>query len=218
MTSWTRWVAAAGLAVALVGCAPVAATKVSPVPGLPPASPMPDARPAPGPGTPVGTTASGGRITSNVGAPALIDSGPSADAVAVLATLPDPIPPEKRVPPPAVSRVQATGGGADVPVPAPTRVMGEAPVLRDSVTMPVEAIDHTCWRVQVAAPPERPRAESTREAAESQLLVKMVIETDRGLHKVRTRDCFTAAGADSLRRRADRSGFTGSFRFKATRP
>lgn len=243
---------AAALAVALGGCAATStSTAPAPAAGPAPASPMPDPRPAPppGPATTVGTTASGGSIVSHVAAPALIDSGPTADAAAVLATLPEPLPPEKRVAAPAAAATGAAassrvveGGDADVPVPAPTPVLGEAPVLRDSVTMPVEAIDHghatpgaaaaggaavvgaagvakgdTCWRVQVAAPPERPRAESMRDAAESQLLTKMVIETDRGLHKVRTRDCFTAAGADSLRRRADRSGFSGSFRFKATK-
>jgi len=251
--SWTRIAVAAALAVALGGCAATStSTAPAPVTGPAPASPMPDPRPAPAPGpaTTVGTTASGGSIVSHVAAPALVDSGPTADAAAVLATLPEPLPPEKRVAAPAAAAVTGAaassrvveGGDADVPVPAPTPVLGEAPVLHDSVTMPVEAIDHghatpgaaaaggaaavgaagvakgdTCWRVQVAAPPERPRAESMREAAESQLLTKMVIETDRGLHKVRTRDCFTAAGADSLRRRADRSGFSGSFRFKATK-
>jgi hypothetical protein len=63
----------------------------------------------------------------------------------------------------------------------------------------------------VAAPAEREEAEAKRSAAESLLLVPMVIETERSLHKVRTRDCFERSTADRLRERAVDSGFDGAF-------
>lgn len=68
-----------------------------------------------------------------------------------------------------------------------------------------------CWRVQVAAPEQREMAESRREAAQSLLLVPMTVETERGLHKVRTRDCLTREAADAIKRRATDSGFEGVF-------
>jgi len=73
----------------------------------------------------------------------------------------------------------------------------------------------SCWRVQVAAPPERDRAERMVEAARSQLLLPFVIEQEGGLFKVRMRDCLPAAAANDLRRRAVESGFAGAFRFLA---
>src|SRR4029453_11929840 len=78
--------------------------------------------------------------------------------------------------------------------------------------------DTTCWRVQVAAPNERGKADALRSAAESLLLVPMVIEPEQGLNKVRTRDCLTMAGADSLKRRATVSSFSGAFRFSGKKP
>jgi len=78
---------------------------------------------------------------------------------------------------------------------------------------PAPAVPDSCWRVQVAAPEEAERAEQLRAAAASLLLVPMVVERDQGLHKVRTRDCLSAAGAKNLRDRAETSGFTGAFRF-----
>lgn len=71
----------------------------------------------------------------------------------------------------------------------------------------------TCWRVQVAAPDERAKADGLRAAAESQLLLPMVVEPEKGLFKVRTRDCMSAGASDALRRRATESGFAGTFRF-----
>jgi hypothetical protein len=136
---------------------------------------------------------------------------------------------------------------AAVPVPSPTRPLGDVPGARvptwtaDSSTAPpvaaassatapaaappgtsaprpaAPATPDSCWRVQVAAPPERDRADRLRAAAESQLLVPWVIEPDAGLFKVRTRDCLGATAADSLKRRAARSGFEGAFRFRDRR-
>jgi len=70
-----------------------------------------------------------------------------------------------------------------------------------------------CWGVQVGAPTEARKAEALRDAAQSQLLVPMSIESDQGRHKVRTARCLSAAAADSLRHRAVMSGFGGAFRF-----
>lgn len=74
------------------------------------------------------------------------------------------------------------------------------------------AASDTCWRVQVAAPEESERAEQMRGAAESLLLVPMVVETEGGLHKVRTRDCMNGDAAARLRARAAPL-FEGAFRF-----
>ena len=68
-----------------------------------------------------------------------------------------------------------------------------------------------CWRLQVAAPLEKAKAESRRAAAQSLLLVPMVIEFEKDLYKVRTHDCMTNAAAESLKKRAEDSGFDGSF-------
>jgi len=68
-----------------------------------------------------------------------------------------------------------------------------------------------CWRVQVAAPLDRAEAESKHAAAQSLLMVQMVIEELDGRYKVRTRDCMPREGADAIRKRAVDSGFDGSF-------
>jgi hypothetical protein len=135
----------------------------------------------------------------------------------------------------------APGDSVQVPTPAPTRPLGDRPgsLTRgpDSLATgsggtpppagptppatpggptarPAPLPPDSCWRIQVAAPPEADKARGLREAAQSQLLVAMVIETEAGLHKVRTRDCLGAAAADLLRRRAQAAGFAGAFRFK----
>jgi len=236
--------------------------------------PVPAPTPVPAPGQVVGSTASGGHITQRT--PAVVDSGPSADARAVLATIPEPVPAGERVPPSA--RVQqlypvhdatpgAGGPAADslaadstagdsvsgaIPIPEPTLPLGQRhsdviPTIPDSVlramadsgkaapaagrpapgtppagtppagatapSAPAQATPDSCWRVQVAAPEESERAEQLRSAAESLLLVKMVVEKEGGLFKVRTRDCLSAEVANSLKARAETSGFTGAFRF-----
>jgi hypothetical protein len=235
--------------------------------------PVPTPTPVPAPGEVVGTTASGGQITRH--APAVVDSGPSADAREVLATIPEPIPAGRQVPPP--SRVQqlfpardatpGAGAAADslaaadpsrtaagdsaavdangVPIPEPTLPLGQRrtgpiPTIPDSVLRALadsagrapgaaapapaapgsgaapagsSAAADSCWRVQVAAPEEADRADQLRGAAQSLLLVPMVVEEEQGLFKVRTRDCLSGAGASNLRARAVTSGFTGAFRF-----
>jgi hypothetical protein len=277
--SGIRLWAALGLVAALAtaGCATISATPAgvpSPLPtGSPPATATAPATgtatppPSPMPGTPVGTTASGGRITSTSTVPAVADSQPSAEAIDVLKTIPEPLEPKDRVPAPA-GRVPAREPGAvresppdstapdtstaaepEVPIPGPTAPLGDRPGtlqgagLPDSLLAPKRsssadsasaaaaaprgaspppsggksAPSDTCWRVQVGAPPEAARARAVREAAESQLLVSMVIETEKGLHKVRTRDCLSAEAAESFRRRAKAAGFAGAFRFKGSR-
>jgi hypothetical protein len=245
--------AALALALALVGCATTSAPPPGPA-GAPrgvPASPLPD--------TPVGTTGSGGQISTR-GTPAVVDSGPSSEAIAVLGTIPEALRPEERVPPPAIPPLRPAAEPADsldlepggddeaqssIPVPQPTEPLGDRPDARarlDSLlaatppaapprpgTAPATAppgsapparassAGDTCWRVQVRAPEEADVARAIRDAAQSQLLVAMVVEPEKGLYKVRTRDCMSGAVADSLRRRAAAAGFTGAFRFAAPR-
>ena len=45
----------------------------------------------------------------------------------------------------------------------------------------------------------------------------MVIETEKKLHKVRTKDCLTAVAAERLKQRAIAAGFKGAFRYKPPR-
>jgi hypothetical protein len=218
-------------------------------------------------GTTVGTTASGGRITSTSTVPAVVDSQPSADAIDVLKTIPEPLEPKERVPAPAGhepaaaptvtaesqpdSTVLDTSAATEpgVPIPSPTSPLGDRPGtlqragLPDSLLAPPRTVSpdsakagaagprgiapaasggkpapsDSCWRVQVGAPPEISRGRALREAAQSQLLVPMVVESEKGLYKVRTRDCLSADAAESFRRRAKAAGFGGAFRFKDTR-
>jgi hypothetical protein len=76
----------------------------------------------------------------------------------------------------------------------------------------------TCWRIQVAAPATREEADRKRAAAESQLLIAMVVEPEKGLFKIRSKDCWERAVADRLRDRAVGSGFDGAFALGVPRP
>ena len=117
----------------------------------------------------------------------------------------------------------AAGDSIQVPTPVPTRPLGDRPgslmrspdsLATGSATRPAPLPPDSCWRIQVAAPPEAEKARALREVAQSQLLVAMVIEIEAGLNKVRSRDCLGATAADLLRRRAQAAGFSGAFRFK----
>jgi hypothetical protein len=212
--------------LALAGCASVPPyalpTSRGPAPTPVPRE-MPAARPTP---TPAASAA---------------DSAPSRDALDVLATIPEPLAPGERVPPPAVSAAADDAGSADVPVPALTPVLGERPLPEvvastDTTSSPaspapralvdprpapgpgVPAVTDTCWRVQIAASAERAKSERYLEAGRSQLLSPLQIEVEKGLFKVRTRDCLSGAEADGLRRRALDAGFDGAFRFRGRRP
>lgn len=137
---------------------------------------------------------------------------------------------------------RATADSSAVPVPEPTQPLGDRPGSRltmpDSLTArpssppasestspapppsaptpsaPAPTSPDSCWRVQVAAKPERPRSERLMAAAQSQLQIPWVIEREQGLYKVRTRDCMSSAAADNLKRRAIAAGFDGAFKVR----
>ena len=125
---------------------------------------------------------------------------------------------------------------SQVPVPMPTQPLGQQQGSRATATLPDSlatpatapssapgaaagpgamriASPDSCWRVQIGARQERVLADRLADAARSQLLLQVVVEHEGSLFKVRTRDCFSAAAADDLRRRAADSGFRGAFRF-----
>jgi hypothetical protein len=62
----------------------------------------------------VGNTSSGGSIVASGEQAAVVDSGPSAEAISVLATIPEPLPPGDRVPAPpeAAAKAGATAPGS----------------------------------------------------------------------------------------------------------
>ena len=78
------------------------------------------------PGVAVGSTSSGGSIVSSGPGPAVVDSGPSADARAVLASIPEPLSPSERVPPPP----EGEGGAAATVVGAGSATSATAPAGR----------------------------------------------------------------------------------------
>lgn len=149
------------------------------------------------------------------------DSTPTADAREVLATIPEPLPPGERVPAPVVDSTAVETAEGDVPTPAPTQPLGDAPPPIETgapstpVTTPgtttTPAQPDTCWRVQVGAPVTSEEAEAKRNAAESLLITSFVVEQDRGLYKVRSKDCVSRQTALVLRDRALQSGFNGAF-------
>jgi hypothetical protein len=175
------------------------------------------------------------------------DSLPSADAIAVLSSIPEPLGPGEQVPPPALApavaaapRVTAdsladnAGAAPDsIPVPAETAPLGDAPgtlarpALPDTTPPPPPPVaaatpakpagPDTCWRVQFAAPAKSAEAEMRRSAAQSLLMVPVVIEKKAGLFKVRTTECLSEDAADRLRARARSSGFEDAFRFREIR-
>jgi hypothetical protein len=222
---------ALGASLALAGCA-----------NVPPYAPPASSGPAPVPRT---SSASNPAPAPAALAPqpvaASTDSAPSRDALDVLATIPEPLAPGERVPPPEVTSAADDSGSADVPVPALTPVLGERPLpeivaatdttstrvspasraLVDPPPVPrpgSPAAADTSWRVQIAASAERAKSERYLEAGRSQLLAPLEIEAERGLFKVRTRDCLDGTAADGLRRRALDAGFDGAFRFRGRRP
>jgi len=132
-----------------------------------------------------------------------------------------------------------------VPVPSATRAMGDDPadssitVVLDPPTTPAvtpttpaspppsttaptnpptTAAADSVWRVQVAAPAERDKAERLRAAASSVLLVPFVIEREGALHKVRSQGRLVREAAERLRARAADSGFDGAFLLRQAEP
>src|SRR5436190_1937484 len=115
---------------------------------------------------------------------------------------------------------------ADVPVPAPTQPLKQAPTIAAGALIasqpppPPEkpAVPDTCWRLQVGAPADKVEAEKVRKAAASQLLVPFVVELEKSRYKIRTQDCLDAAGVESMRGRAKLAGFPEAFRVRGKRP
>lgn len=217
------------------------------------------------PGAPVSRADSSGVAPGTGPVSAVIDSAPSPAALAVLSSIPEPLAPEERVPPPEITITrdgsaaeaapedsQASAAGdttSAVPVPAPTPKLGDVvnPGLdpaRDTTATRGDSVVVTpqrpkqgagdpstqppreqstlapaaaCWRVQVLAPKEKAEADRKRSAAESILLVPMVVEREAGLYKIRTRECFPRATADVVRGRAVASGFPGAFPFESVK-
>jgi cell division septation protein DedD len=137
--------------------------------------------------------------------------------------VPVPAPTEPMRPAPVqVSPVDsAASRPAPVVTPPPSTTANPPPAAtpaRPDPPRPSPRADGVCWRLQVAAPAERDKAESRLAAAESLLLLPFVIEPEKGLYKVRTRDCMTKEAADQLRRRAELSGFEGSFATRVAPP
>lgn len=223
----------------LAGCAPLPQTAGS--------APVP---PASNPSAPAPAVTPPAAHRGPAHASAAVDSTPSADAIRVLAAIPEPLTPSQQVSPPERAgrtltmaapesaydtlRIEraADEDSAGVPVPATTQPLGNSAsgtlVMPDTLSAPAVAPPEVqapakppvtqprvagkeCLRLQIAAPDERAKAESRQEAAQSLLVVPMVVEFEKGLYKVRTRDCMTRESADALKRRATDSGFPGSF-------
>ena len=207
----------AAVMLMLPGCAALTPVEGPPVGGLMPVSSNAAARDsarAAATGVPVP-----GAMPARV-VPA--DSTPSADAREVLASIPEPLPPGERVPPPAPPDT-GSASDTDVPAPEPTRPMGDTgartpppietspPAATGAPPAATPASPDTCWRLQVGAPETPEEAEQKRSAAESQLMSGFVVEKDGALYKVRTRECMARTTALRLRDRAIDSGFAGSF-------
>jgi len=173
----------------------VLATIPEPIPGRPRALTGP-ARPRPVPAPDAGyDTLRIERSPEEVAVPVpsptpVLGSGSTVEVMAAdsLGARPPASPPAEAEPP-APDRPTTGGGGAGV------AAAGEGP----------------CWRVQVSAPETREEADSRQAAAQSLLLVAMVVEPEKGLYKVRTRDCMSREAAQAMRQRALDSGFEGSF-------
>jgi len=113
-------------------------------PAQPPAGQGKPAAGGTGPGAAAPPTASGAQVpvpaargTGNDGrSPARVDSSPSPEALAVLASIPEPLAPSDRVPPAASGTVDtarlvanadslADSTQADIPIPTPTLALGQ---------------------------------------------------------------------------------------------
>lgn len=188
-------VAAALALAALAGCAGLMPdTTVHPAPAAVP-TPAPQAAAdtsaaPPHTPVPVGTTASGGTITSTGVTPAVVDSGPSREATEVLRSIPEPLPAGERVPAPAGSTPagagaaadSGAGGRADVPVPTPTPVLGQGPEGRSSLELPDSLFEQAPAAPEsAAAAPESAAAvpESTAAAPDTCWRVQVAAPSER---------------------------------------
>ncbi|MCC6349774.1 MAG: hypothetical protein IT347_09315 [Candidatus Eisenbacteria bacterium] len=185
------------------------------------AVPVPAPRPVPAPPSPQAPASPPVVVRTGAG-PAAPDSTPSPEALAVLATIPEPLggATTAPAPPAAYDSLRSSPSDRDVPVPARTQPLlppgplpaappppSDAPAAAPTVAAPPD----TCWRVQVAAPADREKGKSVRDAAESLLMIPMIVDREGGRFKVRTRDCLSREAAASLRDRATASGFKGVF-------
>ena len=187
------------IALAVAGCAAMTpAPKQAPV--VPPAPPPSAATPR----TP--------------GA-AVSDSAPTPEALAVLATIPEPLGGSSGVimpaPPEAYDtlRTSIPVPGATAPLATSAPLPAELPPAAAAVPPAAAATakPDTCWRVQIAAPGDADQGKAMREAGESQLMVPMSVDHEGGRYKVRSRDCLSRSAAEKLRTRANDSGFQGAF-------
>ena len=195
----------------------------APPPGRSEARPDSGVSQAPAPADTTGSPASPSLADSTGGVlPAPADtSGPEIP-------VPSPTLPLGQRPPPAAtppadtaaSQPSPPSGVPEGPRPAPSPPGGSSPPpARPGPGSPRgSAVSDTCWRVQVAAPSQRAKAERLREAAESQLLAPMAIEREKGLFKVRSTSCLDRVAAQRLKERAVAAGFTRAFRFAGRMP
>ena len=176
---------------------------------------------------------------------AVPDTVPSADALAVLAGIPEPIRAEEgaaapvtaspaRAPPPGPRPGPRTREAAGRTCPCrpgrPCSASGRCPTSsprpRRRPRPPGRAAPagggcrtrHLLARAArgVGRPGEGRAA--TSSPARSQLAVPLAIEEEAGLFKVRTSGCLDGAAADALRGRAREAGFEGAFRFRGGKP
>jgi len=189
------WLAIAGWGCATTRTTP--ATAPSPLPGSAPAQSSAPASgsqasshsPSPLPGTPVGTTASGGRIVSTSPAAGVIDTLPSGDARAVLETIPEPLSPSERVASPksgsgsgapagagaaagaaAAGAASAVGGAVPTPRDTTARDSTAADTSASDADAPVPEPTHALGdrpapTAQAGAPPPPPPAAAPERAA-----------------------------------------------------
>jgi hypothetical protein len=113
----------------------------------------------------------------------------------------------------AAPAAAATGAGAAPPAATSSATTDTTPPAATAATTTAPA---ECWRVQVSAPDDKAMADSRSAAAQSLLMVPMTITFEKGLYKVRTRDCLARDAADALKQRAQESGFTGAFLINAS--
>ena len=172
--------------------------------------------PALAPGERVPALAPGERVPAPVPSDSLTPA--TADSARAQIPVPAPTPVLGDRPTPVVEATPDSAAAAKPGTPPPATAAPSAPPPAATGPPPGLVPPDTCWRVQVSAPAERVRAERYLAASQSQLLVPMVIEKEKGLFKVRTRDCMDGAAADALRRRAVDTGFTGAFRFHWRKP
>jgi len=146
------------------------------------------AAPVPAATQPLGTETSTVTMDTSTTAPALSAAGGAASSTAAA----------------GAAAGAATGAAAGA---AAASTASAAPASSTAAT------SGPCWRLQVGAPlaSEKDKADSRREAAQSQLMTRLTIVPEKGYLKVRTSDCMSREDADALKKRAVDSGFGDAF-------